>query len=254
MASVNQAFNQHHLKKEGSMTPIETFTGFPDEGLTFFRELALHNYKSWFDAHRDDFDRYVMIPARALVIALGERFNKLTPGINADPRINQSIFRINRDTRFSRDKTPYKTHLAMVFWQGAGPRMERPSFYLHIDPEKVLLGGGIYMFPSYTLTPYRQALVDPMYGPALAKAVQAVTGAGFVIGGRHYKKTPRGFDPDHENAALLLHNGLYAGREMAHPVELHSEDFPDFVISRYEHMLPLHDWLVAFTGRLPHRD
>jgi uncharacterized protein (DUF2461 family) len=79
-----------------------TFNGFPPETLTFFTELAANNNKSWFDTHRTDYDTYVLEPARAFVIALGDRLRDLAPQVMADPRINKSIFCIYRDIRFSK--------------------------------------------------------------------------------------------------------------------------------------------------------
>ena len=83
-----------------------------------------------------------MTPARLFVGEMGARLKKLSPGVQADPRVDKSIFRIFRDTRFSRDKTPYKTHLGIWFWEGDGPRMECSGFYFHLDPPKLMNGSG----------------------------------------------------------------------------------------------------------------
>ncbi len=79
-----------------------SFTGFPPEALKFFAELSINNEKPWFEAHRSDYDNYVIEPSRDFVIALGERLRELAPNIMADPRVNKSIFRIYRDMRFSK--------------------------------------------------------------------------------------------------------------------------------------------------------
>jgi uncharacterized protein (TIGR02453 family) len=117
------------------------FEGFPEETVTFLSDLAKNNKKTWFDAHKNDYERFLVWPARAFTEAIGERLITVVPGIIAEPRINGSIFRIYRDTRFSKDKTPYKTHLGIFCWDGSGPKMECPGFYFHLEPPNLLLGG-----------------------------------------------------------------------------------------------------------------
>jgi uncharacterized protein (TIGR02453 family) len=114
------------------MNPPPAFTGFPQKGLVFFKELAENNDKLWFDAHRGDYEHHVLGPARYFIVALGDRLKSIAPKIQADPRVNKTLFRINRDTRFRHDKTPYKTHLALWFWEGTRPRMECSGFYFHL--------------------------------------------------------------------------------------------------------------------------
>jgi uncharacterized protein (TIGR02453 family) len=104
------------------------FEGFPPEGLAFLAGLAEHNEKAWFDAHRAEYERGLLEPARDFVDAIGPELEAVHPGIHADPRVNGSIMRINRDTRFSKDKRPYKTHLDLWFWEGEGPSRMRPGF------------------------------------------------------------------------------------------------------------------------------
>jgi uncharacterized protein (TIGR02453 family) len=88
------------------------FAGFPPEGLAFLEGLGRDNTKAYFDAHRATYESALLEPAKAFVVALGEELRaRVSPGIRAEPRVNGSILRINRDTRFSADKTPYKDHL-----------------------------------------------------------------------------------------------------------------------------------------------
>src|SRR5213083_1396570 len=99
---------------------MASFTGFDPAALDFLRGLGEHNDRAWFEAHRADYEGLLLAPARELVIALGERLTAIAPGLRADPRVNGSILRINRDTRFSNDKRPYKTHLDLWLWEGDG--------------------------------------------------------------------------------------------------------------------------------------
>ncbi|MBI5582977.1 MAG: DUF2461 domain-containing protein [Deltaproteobacteria bacterium] len=228
------------------------FKGFPRQTLTFFQNLAQDNSKRWFDAHRREYEDYVLTPARDLVLELGERLKKIAPGIVADPRVNQSLFRLNRDIRFSPDKTPYKTHLALWFWEGSRPRMECSGFYLHLEPGRLMLGSGIYCFPKDLLEIYRQSVIHPKYGKALREVVAETTRQpNYTLGGQHYKKTPAGFDSRHPNAEFLLYNGLYAGREMPIRPELYTPELIDLCFETFQGMLPLHRWLLALTRRVP---
>lgn len=221
------------------------FTGFPRECHVFFRDLAKHNTTAWFSRHREEYEENVLVPSRLFVMEMGDRLSALAPDIIADPRANRSLFRINRDTRFSPNKTPYKTHIGILFWEGIGPRLECSGFYVHIEPESLFLGAGVYRFSATVLSAYREAVVDKRKGTALARAVEEVTAKGpYSIDGARYKRVPRGFDPNHPNAPLLLHDGLWVGLETPLPEELRSRAFLDYCFERFSQMAPVHRWLV----------
>jgi len=233
------------------MNPPPSFTGFPQKGLTFFKELAENNNKLWFDEHRDDYEHYVLGPARDFIVALGDRLKTIAPGIQADPRVNKTLFRINRDIRFSHDKTPYKTHLALWFWEGTRPRMECSGFYFHLEASKLLLGTGLYCFPKNMVEPFRQSVVHPREGKALTLALSKVKGKGdYPIGGQHFKKIPFGYDPKHHLAEFLLYNGLHAAVDCPIPPEVFSAGLVDFCFGHFRNMLPLHRWLLDVTQRV----
>lgn len=231
------------------MKSTVAFTGFPRETIRFYRELKKNNSKLWLEQHRDDYEAYVMAPARAFVREMGDRLASIAPGIIADPRVNHSIFKIHRDTRFSNDKTPLKEHLALWFWEGTRPRMECSGFYFHLEPSGIMLGTGVYMFPKDLFPEYRDSVVHPKHGAALAKAVKQVTGKGYYVGGEYYKKVPRGYDPEHANAEYLRYGGFYAGIDEKPPAELASEKLLDFCLKRYRDMLPVHRWLADMVER-----
>ena len=172
----------------------------------------------------------------------------ISPEINADPRINRSLFRINRDTRFSRDKRPYKTQLAIWFWEGTGKRLECLGYYFQLEPGKLMLGVGIYCFSRPLLERYRELVTHKQYGAALTRAIREVKSrSDYIFGGKHYKRAPRGYDPDHVNADLLRYNGLYAEQETPIPKELFSADLLDYCFERYLDMSPPHSWLLNVT-------
>jgi uncharacterized protein (TIGR02453 family) len=232
------------------MTHNTEFYGFPRECLEFYASLGNNNNKTWFDAHRDEFEKFVMEPARQFVTAMGDRLRRLSPSIHADPRTNRSIFRIYRDTRFSKDKTPYKTHMAIFFWEGSGPKMECPGYYFHFDTENLLLGEGLHLFPKQMLHTYRQSVVNPEHGESLAVILEEVRGRKlYSIGGKQYKRVPQGYDMAHKRAELLLYNGLHIGKTGPIPEILFSEGLIDHCMGVFRELLPVHQWLVSLTER-----
>ena len=232
------------------MSTITPFTGFPPETITFFNELKANNDKLWFKARKAEFDAAVIAPARSFVIALASRLQELSPGIIGDPRIDGSIFRIYRDTRFSKDKTPYKTNLGIFLWEGADKKMACPGFYFHLAPPTLMFGVGLYMFDKPQMEAYRHSVDHEVHGAELEKIEEALAAAGYWLGGKKYKRVPRGYDKDHPRGELLKYGGLHAGRELPVPEEFYSESLIDLCAGEFERLLPLHRWLLAMNTRL----
>jgi uncharacterized protein (TIGR02453 family) len=227
---------------------VSGFEGFPRDGVRFLAELRANNDRAWFTAHRDAYERCLLEPARDLVEAVGEELGRGGIAVNADPRVGGSIFRINRDTRFSKDKRPYKDHLDLWFWQGAGPSRACAGYFFRLTPERLFLGAGMHAFERPLLERYRAAVVDARRGATLAQAVERVERAGYELGGRNYKRAPAGFDAPPERAPLLLHDGLYAGIELPLPREVHTPELPRLCAKHFRALRPLQDWLVELVG------
>ena len=219
------------------------FNGFSKELVQFFKKLKKNNTKPWFDKHRNDYEDNVLFPSREFVVNMGKRLHKIAPGVNAIPKVNQSLFRINRDTRFSKDKSPYKTCMGIWFWEGKRKRMECSGFYFHHEDDRQLIGAGIHTFPRPLLDIYREAVVDKKLGRELRNAVNKVKEKGYPVGGNHYKRIPRGFDESHPNAEFLLYNGLHAVLDEKIPKQFYSEAIIDYAFSHYKNMAPIHQWL-----------
>jgi len=227
------------------MTEPAGFSGFTTETVRFFSALRKNNNRPWFEEHRAAYEERVLAPAKLFVTAMGERLRTIAPGVVAVPAVNKSIFRIYRDTRFTLDPTPYKTHLGIYFWEGARPKMESAGYYFQIEPPTIVLGGGMYMIPDKLLGRYRRDVVDRKRGPEIRKIVEGLRSlAGFTVEGEHYKRVPAGFDPGHPNADLLKHNGLYASFEAKIPEELYSGRLVDYCFERFEPVAPLNRWLM----------
>ncbi|MEZ5668721.1 MAG: DUF2461 domain-containing protein [Alphaproteobacteria bacterium] len=220
------------------------FGGFGKGTLDFLAGLSANNNKAWFDAHRQDYEAHFVGPAVAFVAALAEPLAKLAPRLNAEPRINGSIFRINRDIRFSKDKTPYKDHLDLWFWEGER-KTALSGLFFRLTATEMILGTGCHGFDPARLAAFRQAVCDPKRGPAAAKAVAAIERAGFTLGGAHYKTLPRGFAASTPAAERLLkHNAFYAVQTAPHPPGLATPGLVDWCVERWRGTLPIHRWLV----------
>lgn len=224
---------------------MTSFKGFSRKMVDFFTSLEKNNNKEWFESHRKDYETFVMEPSKAFVEAMGERLKVFSSDIIAVPKVNKSLFRIHRDTRFSPDKSPYKTYLGIFFWEGVRPRMDCSGFYFHLEPPILLLGVGIYIIPRHLLDRYRRSVVDPEYGEELSGIINEISKIkGCVLGTKHYKRVPTGYDPSHLNAELLLHNGLHAYFETDIPEEFYSGRIIDYCWERFKLLAPLHKWLV----------
>ena len=232
------------------MSEVSEFRGFSKETVAFFRGLKRNNSRDWFESHREIYENHVLEPAKAFVVAMGRRLKEISPNIVAAPKVNKSIFRLNRDTRFSSDKSPYKPNLGIYFWEGPRSRMESPGIYVHLEPPTFLLGAGYYMFPDWLLERYRRAVLHPKYGKELASILKKIAEkTDFEIGGRHYKRMPSGYDPSHPNASLLLHNGLHAGWETTVPDKLFTPGLVDYCFKKFKPLAPLHRWLSALAEK-----
>jgi uncharacterized protein (TIGR02453 family) len=187
-----------------------TFSGFQKETVGFLQGIRDHNRKAWFDAHREDYERAFLAPAQAFSEALAPRLRKIDPEVVVEPRVNGSIMRINRDIRFSKDKTPYKDHLDLWFWTGERKGWDSSGFFFRLTPDESILGAGIHRFAPPTVARYRTAVLDSRRGGALARLVESLRADGYEVGTESYKKVPAGATPDHSRATLLRHGGLHA--------------------------------------------
>jgi uncharacterized protein (TIGR02453 family) len=181
---------------------MTTFSGFDPAALDFLRGLGEHNDRAWFDAHRADYEERLLLPAREFVVALGERLAAIAPAVHADPRVNGSILRINRDTRFSNDKRPYKTHLDLWLWEGDGPSRACSGFFLRIEADAIGYGAGMHHYEKGMLAAYRAAVDDSRRGTALQRAVKKATVSGALVGREGWKRVPAPYPADHPRAEL----------------------------------------------------
>ncbi len=227
---------------------MNTFTGFDPRALAFLRDLGDHNDRAWFHEHQAEYHDLVLEPARAFVVAMGERLAAVAPGIHADPRVNGSIMRIARDTRFSSDLTPYRTHLSLWFWEGDGPNRECAGYFLRLDHDAITLGVGAHHFPTAALAEYRRALDAADRGAELDRAVRKALKAGAQFGPARWKRVPAPYAADHPRADLLRHDGLVAATTDPLPAEARTAAFPEWCAARWRPLRPLQAWIAGVVG------
>jgi uncharacterized protein (TIGR02453 family) len=221
------------------------FAGFPDGTFTFLRELAEHNDREWFETHRSDYQAFWLEPAMAFVGAIGPRLQEISPSVNFEPRINGSIFRINRDVRFSRDKSPYKTTLDLWFWHGERKGWESPGFFFRLEPDELILGAGMHRLSKEQLTAFRAAVLDPVLGGLLSETLEDVRRSGhYQIGGQTLARVPRGYDADHPHASLLRHQGLWAELISNEPEVARAPRFVETCVGHFAATWPVSEWLL----------
>jgi uncharacterized protein (TIGR02453 family) len=217
------------------------FQGFDPRLIEFLRDLGNSNTREWFQAHYADYQAYLVEPAREFVLAMGECLPRLGADIHAEPRVRGSIFAINRDVRFSKDKTPYKTYLDLWFWQGNGPSRERPGYFFRLTAETLILGAGMHAFSDSALALYREAVLNDDRGAQLLAAVKST---GIEVHGQTYKKVPPGLPAEHPRADWLRHSGLFAQFEQPLPPQVFSAQLTELCFEQFQRLQPLQQWLV----------
>ncbi len=214
---------------------------------SFLRDLARNNNRDWFNENKARYERHVKDPAVRFIVDVGPALNKISPHFRADPRANGgSLFRIYRDTRFSKDKTPYKTHTGIQFRHEAGKDVHAPGFYLHIHPKEIFVGVGIWHPDAKTLRRIRDRIVDDPSGWKRARGAKAFK-AHFELGGDSLVRAPKGYDPEHPLIEDLRRKDFIAGSGMTQK-DVTSPDFLKIFVARCRAAGPLQKWLCGAVG------
>lgn len=166
---------------------------FSPKFFKFLKDLEKNNDRQWFNANKERFEEDARDPFLNFIADAGPHLRKVSTQIMADPRpVGGSLFRIYRDVRFSKDKSPYKTNLGAHFRHAAGKDVPAPSFYLHLSPGESFLGGGMYQPDSKSLRNIRDAIADhPGRWKAVLRAKLDLADEGSLV------RPPQGFDADH---------------------------------------------------------
>jgi uncharacterized protein (TIGR02453 family) len=210
------------------------FTGFPEEALVFYEGLEADNTKAYWSDHKDVYDRFVRVPLDALLAELAPEFG---PG---------KVFRPYRDVRFSRDKTPYKTHAAAVV-EADG------SLYVQLGADGLYVGGGYWHTSTDQVQRLRTAVDDDLSGRQLQAVLDGLV--GWEVLGERLKRLPKPYTPEHPRADLLRHKSLAAGLRSEPADWLHEPECGARVAAAWRQVQPLNAWLAQHVGpsRTPER-
>jgi uncharacterized protein (TIGR02453 family) len=169
---------------------------FTKATFSFLEELAANNNRAWFEKNKPRYEEHVKEPAMRFITDFRPLLKRISPHFRADPRpVGGSMFRIYRDTRFSKDKSPYKTHTGIQFRHDLGKDAHAPGFYLHLEPKSVFVGLGCWHPDSTSVKKIREAIVDDPTGWKRATRSKKFT-RRFELTGESLVRHPRGFAPD----------------------------------------------------------
>ncbi|MBU1297918.1 MAG: DUF2461 domain-containing protein [Bacteroidetes bacterium] len=211
------------------------FEGFPKEGLGFLRKLKTNNNREWFAKHKHEYEEFVKLPMQSLVAVLRPLMHTFASDFVIDPR--RSLFRIYRDARFSKNKLPYKTHVAAIF-QPTHNWKDSAGLYIHIEPGEAYLGGGMYMPSSEDLKKIRNAIAN--YPERFLSIIESKDFKKYfgALEGEKLQRVPQGFSPEHEMAVWLKMKQFFISYTMTEE-ECYKKSFVKKVVDVFEKMMPL---------------
>lgn len=211
---------------------------FPKDTLKFLAELETNNDRDWFKANKKRFDESVQAPALEFVRAMAPRLKKISKELTADDRkVGGSLMRIYRDVRFSKDKTPYNTHIALRFVAGDGL-----GCYLGIEAGTVTLGSGVWHPEKEGLLKIRKAIARD--GRAWSKVFNV---RGWEPGGEALSRPPKGFEKDHPQVEELKRKDFVLFKKLK-PAAVTKADFADAVAKEYANTKPMLQFLAKAMG------
>jgi uncharacterized protein (TIGR02453 family) len=223
---------------------------FTPAALRFLRGLAKNNNKEWFEAHRADYETEVREPMRDLIGEMNAKLATVAPEIGGDPK--RSMFRINRDIRFSKDKSPYKTHAACWFHHrratsrvGSEADAGSAGFYFHLEPGRSMVGGGMWMPPRPQLNKIRDAIADDPKGfETIVRGLKKYDGLDDEA---VLTRMPRGFAEDHPAAKWLRFQSFTSGRLLS-DADVTSSKLATILARDFKGMVPLVRFLNSAIG------
>ncbi|WP_110181122.1 DUF2461 domain-containing protein [Nocardioides solisilvae] len=203
------------------------FAGFPVAALDFYDDLEVDNTRAFWEAHKQVYAEAVRRPMEALVAALEPEFGKA------------KVFRPHRDVRFSKDKTPYKTHQGAFVAAG-----EATGWYVELSPRGTRVGAGFYDASGPRLAAIREAMARRTSGEALARLLDGYRSGGWEVAGDRLKTSPRGYDAGHPRIELLRHKQLFVGRPYGFEPEAIGPGLLDRVREDWRELRPLVEWIA----------
>lgn len=212
------------------------FSGFAMETIDFMKELHANNTREWFAENKKVYESVYKAPALAFADILSAELQSLTGDIHTP-----KLFRIHRDVRFSKDKTPYNTHLHISFTPEHGAETP-PCWFFGLDTTSLSLGVGIFGFNPEELDAFRKRVASKD-GEKVASTLKKMATAGARIGEPALKRVPSGYPKDHPNEALLRYKGLTAWRDVGDEKEALNHGLVNMCQTEFKRLKPLYDLL-----------
>lgn len=228
------------------------FNGFNKQGIEFLDKLSKNNTKVWFETNRHIWEKTILEPNKAFVEDMGETLQILVPTIKAIPKVSGSLFKIYRDVRFSKDKTPLKSKIGFIFWQGLAHRMSSSCFYMQYTKDEYYIASGMRCFKNELLKTYRKYIKNEKNRIILHNILQELKSKGYNLPEPKYKKIPKEFNKDDKYIYLSLYAGLFVYKEYKIDEVFYTVELLDKVFSIYEDMHPLQKWVYEMT--LTHKE
>ena len=220
------------------------FVGFPKQCMPFLSELKANNTREWFNQHKAEYETSVREPALAFIADAAPQLVKISPHFRAIPKKSGgSLMRVYRDTRFSSEKSPYKTNIGIQFRHALGKDVHAPGFYLHIEPGACFIGVGIWRPESAVLTKIRDFLIDNPAAWKKAKAYRPFN-SNFVLEGDSLQRPPRGYPKEHELMEDLKRKDFIACRPFG-DAEIGRKGFLQMAIGGFQQSDPFMRYLCA---------
>ncbi|MBM7066867.1 TIGR02453 family protein [Actibacterium sp. 188UL27-1] len=213
----------------------DTFDQLVPDATAFFTDLKANNSRDWFQENKARYDGLIKKPATLLTEVIGSDLAKIT-GVP----MSSKLFRVNRDVRFSKDKSPYNNHLHMIWVPEGHKQGEVSGYFLGIAPDYVITGAGRMGFEKAALDTYRTAVAGPD-GAGLASALAKVTAQGARLDDPHLKRVPAAFDKDHPRGDLLRRRGLVIWFDAA--AEARTTGLVTAALNSFEIAQPVARWL-----------
>ncbi len=228
---------------------MQNFEGFGFETIKFLVDLNRNNNKEWFADNRKRYEQFYLVPAMNYVNAMEEVVQKLSPPHQASAKINGSVRRINRDVRFSKDKSPYQPRIHLVFWTGTHPNRSS-AIHLVIHPNGIGYGAGQWVFEPGQIDQMRQAISRSAPRKSLEAALAMAEAAGCTMAAPELKNVPAGFEKDVEWADLYKRKSLVARTmdNVATPKALSNGDAVAWSAELFEKLAPLNHWINTHIG------
>jgi len=223
------------------------FNGFSKKGIEFLKKLERNNTKVWFENHRSIWEKEILLPNTNFVQEMGETLQILVPTIHFKPKVSGSLFRIYRDVRFSKDKTPMKSKIGLLFWQGQAHRMQSSSFYMHYDKDSYFIASGIRSFKPALLKTYREYIKHKKHRASLHVILEELKSKGYNIGEAKYKRVPVEFDKDEEHINLTKQANMFAYIQYQIDDTFYNEDIINKVFKVYQDMYKLQKWVYEMS-------